>query len=214
MRGAMGGALPAPPMANRLSTITTRTGDDGSTGLADGSRLPKSAPRVHAMGEVDELNSCIGLLRAEITRPGGDGDGPRAGAHLRARIDADLAEIQNDLFDLGGELAIPGAEAVHSVHVSALDARLADYNAHLPRLAEFILPGGTREAAQAHVCRCVCRRAERALVGLAQAEPAGEGARFYLNRLSDLLFVLARALQRDSGEAEPQWKPGRRKAAG
>lgn len=198
-------------MANRLSTITTRTGDDGSTGLADGSRIPKSAPRVHAMGEVDELNSSIGLLRAELARAQDAPVGPRAGATMRAKVDADLAEIQNDLFDLGGELAIPGAEAVHEVHVGALDARLADYNAHLPRLAEFILPGGTPESALAHVCRCVCRRAERSVVGLAATETVGQGARLYLNRLSDLLFVMARALQRDSGEPEPQWKPGRRR---
>jgi cob(I)alamin adenosyltransferase len=178
-------------MANRLSTIATRTGDDGSTGLADGTRLAKDAPRVRAMGEVDELNSSIGLLRAE---------------GLAAAIDTDLAAIQNDLFDLGGELAIPGATLVREEHVAALDAMLAQYNAGLPRLEEFILPGGTRSASLAHVGRCVCRRAERSLVELGHTENVGAPALQYLNRLSDLLFVLARTLQRSAGQPEPQWR--------
>jgi cob(I)alamin adenosyltransferase len=182
-------------MANRLSTIATRTGDDGTTGLADGTRLAKDSARVRAMGEVDELNSCIGVLRAE---------------RLPAGVDARLAEIQNDLFDLGAELAIPGSALVLEGHVLALDQMLAEFNASLPRLEEFILPGGTRAASLAHVCRCVCRRAERSVVELGHADTVGAGARQYLNRLSDLLFVLARTVQRADGEAEPQWRQRQR----
>jgi len=188
-------------MANRLSSIVTRTGDDGTTGLADGSRLSKDAPRVHAMGEVDELNSLLGLLRSAVRAPGAE-----HGADLASRLDAHLAEIQNDLFDLGGELAIPGAVAVRESHVAALDGMLAHYNADLPRLQEFILPGGTAAASHAHVARSACRRAERSLVAL----PANADALRYVNRLSDLLFVLSRVLQRAAGLPEPQWRQLRR----
>lgn len=182
-------------MANRLSVIATRTGDDGSTGLGDGTRTGKDSARVTALGDVDELNSHVGLLLAEPLDPA-----------LRAL----LVDIQHDLFDLGAELSMPGRGVLAPARVQALDEQLAAYNARLPRLAEFILPGGTRAAAQAHVCRTVCRRAERALVALAAREgPAAVTpvARQYCNRLSDLLFVLARILNRASGGDEPQWQP-------
>lgn len=182
-------------MANRLSTIATRTGDDGTTGLGDGTRVDKAGLRVAAMGDIDELNSHIGLLLTEAL------DDP---------LRNDLIDIQHDLFDLGAELCLPGQTLLPEARVAGLDERLAHYNALLPRLAEFILPGGTRAAAQAHVCRTVCRRAERRLVALAAAEPVGENVRKYCNRLSDLLFVLARTLNRAAGGGEPQWQPRRR----
>ena len=184
-------------MANRLSSIVTRTGDDGSTGLGDGTRVGKDSARVAAMGEVDELNSHIGLL---LTEP------------LDARIREDLVDIQHDLFDLGAELCLPGQTMLAPARVLRLDECVAHYNASLPRLAEFILPGGTRAAALAHVCRTVCRRAERSIVALAAVEPVGDNVRGYCNRLSDLLFVLARTLNRASGGGEPQWQPQRRSA--
>ena len=183
-------------MANRLSTIVTRTGDDGSTGLGDGSRISKAAQRVGAMGDVDELNSHIGLLLTLAPQP---------------EVREDLVDIQHDLFEVGAELCLPGRTMLASDRVVWLDGRLEHYNAALPRLAEFVLPGGTAAAAQAHVCRTVCRRAERALVILGQAETVGEGIRQYLNRLSDLLFVLARTLNRAGGGAEPMWQPQRRR---
>jgi cob(I)alamin adenosyltransferase len=181
-------------MANRLSTIVTRTGDDGTTGLGDGTRTRKDDARVQVMGEVDELNSTVGVLLAEP---------------LPDPVRADLMEIQHDLFDLGGELSIPGYRILGEAHVARLDERLAHYNADLPRLAEFILPGGSRPAALAHVCRTVCRRAERSLVALEQAgagQPAGVAARQYLNRLSDLMFVLARVLNRAGGGSDVLWR--------
>jgi cob(I)alamin adenosyltransferase len=184
-------------MANRLSTIVTRTGDDGTTGLGDGSRTSKDDARIRVMGDVDELNAAVGVV---LTEP------------LPDPVRADLLEIQHDLFDLGGELSIPGHRMLGEAQVARLDARLAHYNADLPRLAEFILPGGTRAAALAHVCRTVCRRAERSLVALAQADqPQGVGvsARQYLNRLSDLLFVLARVLNRAGGGSDVLWNRGR-----
>jgi cob(I)alamin adenosyltransferase len=184
-------------MATRLSRIVTRTGDDGTTGLGDGSRTAKHAPRIAAIGDVDELNSTIGLLRTEA---------------LPAEVDADLLAIQHDLFDLGGELSIPGHELVTTAHVERLDARLAHYNADLPRLAEFILPGGARTAALAHVARTICRRAERTVVALADDESVGTATRLYLNRLSDLLFVLARVLNRAAGGTDVLWQ--RRPAGG
>jgi cob(I)alamin adenosyltransferase len=187
-------------MANRLSSIVTRTGDDGSTGLGDGTRLTKASLRVACMGDIDELNSHVGLLLTETMAP---------------QIRDDLAAIQNELFDLGAELCLPGRVMLQPQRVQRLDERLAHYNARLPRLQEFILPGGTRAAAQAHVCRTVCRRAERALVALAAQEGMAGAAVSatllqYCNRLSDLLFVLARTLHRDaSGGAavEAQWQP-------
>ena len=168
-------------MANRLSQIATRTGDDGNTGLGDGTRVPKSHGRVGAMGDVDELNSHLGVLLAEP---------------LPDDVRDLLVTIQHELFNLGGELSIPGYTLLKDDAVAALDAALARYNAALPRLKEFILPAGTRSAALAHVARAVARRAERAVVTLAATEPINAAPRLFLNRLSDLLFVLARVLNR------------------
>jgi cob(I)alamin adenosyltransferase len=168
-------------MANRLTQIATRTGDDGTTGLGDGTRTRKDALRVQAMGDVDELNSGLGVLLAEP---------------LPDEVRALLVVIQHELFNLGGELSIPGYALVKADAVLRLDEALAHHNAGLPRLAEFILPAGTRSAALAHVSRTVARRAERALVALAAQETVNEAPRQYLNRLSDLLFVLARVLNR------------------
>jgi cob(I)alamin adenosyltransferase len=168
-------------MANRLSQIATRTGDDGTTGLGDGQRVPKSHARIAAMGDVDELNSQIGVLLAEP---------------LPDDVRALLVTIQHELFNLGGELSIPGYQLLKEDAVLRLDEALAHYNATLPRLAEFILPAGTRSAAIAHVARTVARRAERAVVALSASEAVNAPPRQYLNRLSDLLFVLARVLNR------------------
>ena len=170
-------------MANRLTQIATRTGDDGTTGLGDGQRVPKDHRRVQAMGDVDELNSTIGLLLCEPLPEG---------------VRALLVVIQHELFNLGGELSIPGYTLLKDEAVAVLDAALAEHNAALPRLQEFILPGGTRSAAIAHVGRTIARRAERAVVALGAAEPGAvrDAPRQYLNRLSDLLFVLARVLNR------------------
>ena len=177
-------------MANRLSVIATRTGDDGTTGLGDGSRTPKDAPRIAAMGDVDELNSVIGVLRTE---------------DLPAEIATDLLGIQHDLFDMGAELCIPGHTALTDEHIARLDARLAHYNATLPPLREFILPGGSRGSAEAHVARTVCRRAERAVVALARIDPVNPPVRQYLNRLSDLMFVLARCINQHAGQKDTFW---------
>jgi len=168
-------------MAHRLSQIATRTGDDGTTGLGDGSRVPKDHLRVCAMGDVDELNSALGVLLAEP---------------LPDDVRELLVVIQHELFNLGGELSIPGFELLKEQAVLRLDEALAHYNAGLPRLKEFILPAGTRSAALAHVGRTVARRAERAVVALAAAEPVRPAPQHFLNRLSDLLFVLARVLNR------------------
>lgn len=177
-------------MSTRLSIITTRTGDDGTTGLGDGTRLPKDAPRIAALGDVDELNSAIGLWRTEP---------------LPKDIDTLLGRIQNDLFDLGGELCIPGHTALTTEHVAHLDKSLTQYNASLGRLQEFILPGGCRAAALAHMARTLARRAERAVVALARDEPVNPPLRQYLNRLSDLCFVLARVLNRRAGVPDVCW---------
>jgi cob(I)alamin adenosyltransferase len=168
-------------MGQRLTQIATRTGDNGTTGLGDNSRVSKNSLRVHAMGDVDELNSHIGVLLCEAM--------PDAVRSL-------LVEIQHQLFNLGGELSIPGYELLKSEAVLVLDAALETHNAQLPRLQEFILPAGTRAAAQAHVCRTVARRAERAVVALGNEEALKDTPRQYLNRLSDLMFVLARVLNR------------------
>jgi len=168
-------------MANRLSQIATRTGDDGTTGLGDGTRVPKSHGRIGAMGDVDELNSHLGVLLAEP---------------LPDDVRDLLVTIQHELFNLGGELSIPGYTLLKDDAVAALDDALAHYNAALPRLKEFILPAGTRSASLAHVARAVARRAERAVVTLAAAETINAAPRLFLNRLSDLLFVLARVLNR------------------
>ena len=168
-------------MGNRLTQIATRTGDDGTTGLGDNTRISKNGLRVHAMGDVDELNSCIGVLLCE--------DMPDAVRVL-------LVEIQHQLFNLGGELSIPGYELLKPEAVLALDQALQTHNEALPRLQEFILPAGTRAAALAHVCRTVARRAERAVVALEAQDTLKDTPRQFLNRLSDLLFVLARVLNR------------------
>jgi cob(I)alamin adenosyltransferase len=178
-------------MGKRLTQIATRTGDDGSTGLGDGSRTQKDSLRIAALGEIDELNSVIGLLLAET---------------LPAELALHLSDVQNDLFDLGGETCIPGHSMVSEHQVARLDEWLAHYNADLPRLEEFILPGGSRAAAHAHLARTVCRRAERALVALGHSEKISAAGGQYLNRLSDLLFVLARVLNRFAGRGDVQWQ--------
>ena len=181
-------------MGHRLSKITTRTGDAGETGLADGSRVPKDSPRIAALGEVDELNSVIGVLLAEA---------------LPAEVRELLEGVQHDLFDLGGETAIPGRALMVEAQVGRLERSLEDFNRDLPPLKEFILPCGTRAAALAHLARTTCRRAERTLVGLARSEPVSTVARVYLNRLSDLLFVLGRVLNRAGGGSDVLWKRDR-----
>jgi len=189
-------------MGNRLTQIATRTGDNGTTGLGDNQRVSKNALRVHAMGDVDELNSHIGLLLCE--------DMPAAVREL-------LVHIQHQLFNLGGELSIPGFELLKADAVLQLDEALATFNEPLPRLQEFILPAGTRAASQAHVCRTVARRAERAVVALGEAETLRDEPRQYLNRLSDLMFVLARTLNRhrpDGGVGDDvYWKSERMSGA-
>ncbi|MCS6996822.1 MAG: cob(I)yrinic acid a,c-diamide adenosyltransferase [Casimicrobiaceae bacterium] len=178
-------------MRQRLTKITTKTGDGGSTGLADGRRLSKDHPRIVAIGEVDELNAAVGLL---LTEP------------LPESLRAAIETVQHDLFDVGGELALPDQRLVTDAHVARLEALTAELNAELPPLAEFILPGGTRPAALAHLVRTVARRAERAVVALAAKEPVGAPLRVYLNRLSDLAFVLARQLNRAAGRADVLWR--------
>ncbi|MCR6497020.1 cob(I)yrinic acid a,c-diamide adenosyltransferase [Thermomonas sp. S9] len=183
-------------MGNRLSKIYTRTGDDGSTGLGDGSRVGKDSARVEAYGTVDEANSCIGLLLA---------------ADLPDAVRGLLVRIQHQLFDLGGELCIPGHAAISDADIAALEAQLDHFNADLPALKEFILPGGGEAAARCHVARTVVRRAERATVALARQEDIRPQAVHYLNRLSDLLFVLARVLARAAGHGEVLWQHERRR---
>jgi cob(I)alamin adenosyltransferase len=168
-------------MGQRLTQIATRTGDGGTTGLGDNSRVSKNSLRVHAMGEVDELNSHIGVLLCEA---------------MPESVRSVLVEVQHQLFNLGGELSIPGFELLKPEAVMALDQALAQHNEHLPQLQEFILPAGNRAASLAHVCRTVARRAERAVVALGNEEALKEAPRQYLNRLSDLMFVLARVLNR------------------
>ncbi|MEK0427820.1 MAG: hypothetical protein RL001_347 [Pseudomonadota bacterium] len=181
-------------MGNRLSKIATRTGDDGTTGLGDGTRTHKNALRVQAMGDVDELNSQIGVLLCE---------------DMPADLREELITIQHDLFDLGGELCIPGFTMIKEAQVIRLDELLEKYNATLPALSEFILPGGSRAAALAHVCRTVCRRAERVIVSLGHEETLNPQPRQYVNRLSDLMFVLARVLNRYAGGSDVLWEKGR-----
>ena len=183
-------------MGNRLSKIATRTGDKGTTGLGDGSRTEKDSLRIHAIGDVDELNSQIGVLLCE---------------ELPDALRQELRSIQHDLFDMGGELCIPGYTMVTEAQVARLDALLEKYNADLPPLKDFILPGGSRAAAIAHVCRTVCRRAERAIVGLGKAEKVNDMPRQYMNRLSDLLFVLSRVLNRFAGGSDVQWEKDRKR---
>ena len=181
-------------MANRLSQIATRTGDNGTTGLGDNTRVSKDSLRVHAMGDVDELNSQIGVLLCE----------PMPGPVRELLVD-----VQHQLFNLGGEISMPGYTLLKDEALLQLDNALAAHNAALPRLAEFILPAGTRGASLAHVCRTVARRAERAVVALGAAEQVNASLRHYLNRLSDLLFVLARVLNRIDGGDDVYWKSER-----
>jgi len=184
-------------MGNRLSKIATRTGDKGTTGLGDGSRVDKDNVRIQAIGEVDELNSNLGVLLAEP---------------LPDEMREELVSIQHDLFDLGGELCIPGYQMIKEEHVERLDALLAKYNATLPALTEFILPAGSRAAAVSHVCRTVCRRAERAIVTLGKTETINDFPRQYVNRLSDLMFVLARVLNRFAGGSDVLWHHDRKRS--
>ena len=182
-------------MGHRLTKISTRTGDTGETGLGDGRRTSKNAARVCALGEVDELNSAIGLVLAE--------DPP-------AEIRGVLEQVQQDLLDLGGELSIAGHAILTAEHLARLDSRIEDWNAQLAPLREFVLPGGTRAAAAAHLARTVCRRAERSVVALAKEETVNPAALQYLNRLSDMLFVAARMLNRDAGRSDVFWKHERK----
>ena len=183
-------------MGNRLSKISTRTGDDGTTGLGDGSRTAKDSLRIHALGDVDELNSFVGLLLCEDMPP-----------ETREK----LVSIQHDLFDLGGELCIPGYQMIKDEHVARLDGLVEHYNAELPMLKEFILPAGSRGASLAHVCRTVCRRAERSIVALSSSDSINPQPRQYVNRLSDLMFVLARVLNRFAGGSDVLWQHERKR---
>lgn len=185
-------------MGNRLSKIATRTGDNGTTGLGDGSRTEKDSLRIHALGDVDELNSHVSVLLCE---------------ELPAALRAELFSIQHDLFDIGGELCIPGYQMITEEHVANLDQLLAKYNADLPPLKDFILPGGTRAASLAHVCRTVCRRAERSIVSLGKNEKIHDNPRQYMNRLSDLMFVISRVLNRFGGGSDILWQRGREQGA-
>ncbi len=180
-------------MGHRLSKIYTRTGDGGETGLGDGARVPKDDARVEAYGTVDELNSAVAMVLAE---------GPPAA------VAACLREVQHELFDLGGELCLPGHAAISAEQVARLERELDGFNADLPPLREFVLPGGGRAAAACHLARTVCRRAERRLVALRRSRPVRDEALAYLNRLSDLLFVLARVLARAGGAGETLWRKG------
>ena len=181
-------------MGHRLSRIVTRTGDKGTTGLGDGSRVAKDDPRIEAIGAVDELNSSVGTILAES---------------LPDDVRALLTDVQHDLFDLGGELSIPGHAAITDAHVARLEQAVERYNESLPMLKEFILPGGTRAAALAHVARTVCRRAERRLVAMGGTGEVPPPSRVYLNRLSDVLFVLARSLNRAAGAPDVLWQKDR-----
>src|SRR6185436_4570209 len=181
-------------MGKRLTKIYTRTGDDGTTGLGDGSRLPKDSLRIEAIGAVDELNSTIGRVLAH--------DVPIAVRHC-------LEDVQHDLFELGAELCLPGVGKIEDTHLARLERELDAFNKELPGLKEFILPGGAMSSADAHIARTVCRRAERTVVALGKKEKSGDGGRRYLNRLSDLLFVLARVLNRAEGKPDVLWQQGK-----
>jgi cob(I)alamin adenosyltransferase len=187
-------------MGHRLSRIYTRTGDDGSTGLGDGTRVPKEHLRVEAYGTVDEANSAVGSVLAVQALP--------------PAVRDCLTDVQHDLFDLGGELSIPGHAILSAAHVRRLETLLDRFNARLAPLKDFVLPGGTRAAACAHVARTVCRRAERRVVALASRDTAPAFALRYLNRLSDLLFVLARALNRRAGRGDVLWQQGKNRKQG
>ena len=182
-------------MGNRLSKIYTRTGDDGTTGLGDGRRVAKDDARVEAYGTVDELNSSIGMVLAVAALP--------------KAIAAALTEVQHDLFDLGGELCIPGSRSISALQVKHLEDLLDGFNEALPALKEFILPGGGPAAAACHLARTIARRAERRVWTLAKDETVGADLTNYLNRLSDLLFVLARVLARHESGTEVLWRHDR-----
>jgi cob(I)alamin adenosyltransferase len=182
-------------MGNRLTKIYTRTGDDGTTGLGDGARVPKESLRVEAYGSVDEANSAIGVVLAVATLP--------------AAIRQCLTEVQHDLFDVGGELCIPGHRVITPAHILRLEAKLDGFNDGLPPLKDFILPAGGPAAAACHMARAVCRRAERRCWSLARAEEIAPDTLKYLNRLSDLLFVLARVLARHEQGSETIWRQSR-----
>ena len=177
-------------MANRLSKIYTRTGDDGTTGLGDGTRVAKDSLRVIAMGDVDELNSVIGMMLCEP---------------IPERVAAVLVRIQHDLFDMGGEICMPGYAMIKAERVSALETQLDEWNDTLTPLKEFILPGGSRAAAYCHLARTVCRRAERQMTTLNKQETITETSLQYINRLSDLLFVLCRILNKEAGVPDVLW---------
>ncbi len=179
-------------MGYRLSKIYTRTGDDGTTGLGDGTRVPKNSPRVDAYGTVDEANSALGLVLAVVGLPDD--------------VRAVLTRIQHELFDLGGELCIPGLRAIQASHIEHLEHDLDRFNEALPPLKEFILPGGGPASAAAHLARTICRRAERSVCALAEVEALATEPRQYLNRLSDLLFVVARVLARRENGVEVTWR--------
>ena len=183
-------------MGNRLSRIVTRTGDDGSTGLGDGTRVRKDAARIEALGSVDELNCTLGVLLSNELHD--------------EMATACLGEVQHDLFDLGGEIAVPGTVAVNDDRVAWLDSQLAEFNRDLPPLKEFVLPGGGTAASAGHIARAVCRRAERSCWALSSSEPMSPMGLRYLNRLSDLLFVLARRFARAERGSEPLWNRARR----
>jgi len=187
-------------MGNRLSRIVTRTGDDGSTGLGDGTRVRKDTARIEALGSVDELNCTLGVLLSNELH-----DETAA---------ACLGEVQHDLFDLGGEIAVPGSIIVEEERVAWLDSQLEIFNRDLPPLKEFVLPGGGSAASASHIARAVCRRAERTCWALAGSEPVSPMALRYLNRLSDLLFVLARRFARAERGIEPLWNRARRSGPG
>lgn len=186
-------------MTNRLTVITTRTGDDGSTGLADGTRVSKTHARIVAMGDVDELNSALGLLISMLQRAVVDN------ADLQAVVDA-ISPAQHALFDLGSELAIPGYQQLRDDQIQFLDTQITHLNASLPALKEFILPGGDPIAAQAHVVRSICRRAERSVVHVAKTDILDTHAQQYLNRLADLLFIIARTINRKLGHPDTLWQ--------
>ena len=186
-------------MTNRLTVITTRTGDDGSTGLADGTRVSKTHARIVAMGDVDELNSALGLLISMLQGAVGEK------ADLQEVIHA-IAPAQHALFDLGSELAIPGYQQLRDEQLQFLDTQIAHLNAALPALQEFILPGGDPIAAQAHVVRSICRRAERSVVHVANTDLLDAHAQQYLNRLADLLFITARTINRKLGHPDTLWQ--------
>lgn len=179
-------------MGYRLTRISTRTGDDGTTGLGDGRRVPKDDPRIEVLGDLDELNCILGVVRS-----------------FRTALELpELELIQQTLFELGAEIAVPGASRIQATHITTLDETLERHNASLPPLKEFLLPGGTSASAHCHLARAVCRRLERELVRLSRQSTVRGECLAYINRLSDVLFVLARVLARQEGTTEPLWQPG------